>query len=73
MSKLYAANTQAPEVCLDADDSMKKELGGGTFTVQPGDTLWGIAQATYGNGAWWGGDPARQRRPRSRRRPAPHR
>ncbi|MBK9371208.1 MAG: LysM peptidoglycan-binding domain-containing protein [Deltaproteobacteria bacterium] len=53
MSKLYAANTQAPEVCLDADDSMKKELGGGTFTVQPGDTLWGIAQATYGNGAWW--------------------
>ena len=41
MSKLYAANTQAPEVCLDADDSMKKELGGGTFTVQPGDTLWG--------------------------------
>ena len=33
MSKLYAANTQAPEVCLDADDSMKKELGGGTFIV----------------------------------------
>lgn len=53
MSKQLAANTQAPEVCLDADDSMKKELGGGTFTVQPGDTLWGIAQATYGNGAWW--------------------
>ena len=53
MSKLYAANTQAPEVCLDADDSMKKELGGGSFIVQPGDTLWGIAQATYGNGAWW--------------------
>jgi hypothetical protein len=53
MSKLYAANTQTPEVCLDADDSMKKELGGGMFTVQPGDTLWGIAQATYGNGAWW--------------------
>jgi hypothetical protein len=53
MSKLYAANTQAPEVCLDADDSMKTELGGGSFIVQPGDTLWGIAQATYGNGAWW--------------------
>ena len=53
MSKLYAANTQTPEVCVDGDETTKKELGGGSFTVQPGDTLWGIAQATYGNGAWW--------------------
>ncbi|MCK6525023.1 LysM peptidoglycan-binding domain-containing protein [Myxococcota bacterium] len=53
MSKQHVVSAQAPEVCLDADDSMKKELGGGTFTVQPGNTLWGISQATYGNGAWW--------------------
>lgn len=30
-----------------------KAAGGGTYTVQPGDCLWKIAQAKYGSGADW--------------------
>jgi hypothetical protein len=28
-------------------------LGGRTYVVRPGDTLWGIAQQTYGDGHYW--------------------
>lgn len=35
------------------DEKAEEAVAGGTYTVQPGDSLWKIAAKVYGNGRKW--------------------
>jgi len=41
------------EVYWVANDYNQGDISGDAYTVQPGDTLWEIAEAVYGNGSMW--------------------
>lgn len=43
----------APQA-VDPEKGKTVELGGGTWTVGKGDSLWSIANQTYGKGTYWG-------------------
>ena len=46
------AEASAPPAAVSPSPS-ENPAAGGTYTVMPGDTLWGIARKAYGDGAKW--------------------
>lgn len=51
---VYRATAVAVQAGVIAPIASQSGRGLGQYTVQPGDTLSGIAYYAYGNANWWG-------------------